>query len=128
MARNSLKEGNSMPGSIKQLYGNKLAASDGEIGQVKDFISCPASIAGRTLGVKGKQRRNLSSVVASCAASPFRSMSTITDRLTVIESIVDAFVGQPRSTVQHVPCLSQYPFVAQLPRWRDASAQTWKGQ
>src|SRR5664280_1241249 len=39
MTRNPLKEGegNSMLRSITQLYGNKLAASDGEIGYVKDF-------------------------------------------------------------------------------------------
>jgi sporulation protein YlmC with PRC-barrel domain len=39
MTRNPLKEGegNSMLRSITQLYGNKLAASDGEIGHVKDF-------------------------------------------------------------------------------------------
>src|SRR6188768_4056565 len=31
------KEDKSMLRSIKQLYGNKLGASDGDIGQVKDF-------------------------------------------------------------------------------------------
>src|SRR5665647_654166 len=37
MTRNPLKEGNSMLRGIKQLYGHKLGASDGEIGHVKDF-------------------------------------------------------------------------------------------
>jgi sporulation protein YlmC with PRC-barrel domain len=39
MTRNPFDEGegNSMLRSIKPLYGNKLAASDGEIGHVKDF-------------------------------------------------------------------------------------------
>ncbi len=37
MTSNSLKEGDSVLRSIKELYGSKLAASDGEIGHVKDF-------------------------------------------------------------------------------------------
>src|ERR1039457_4829088 len=37
MAKTLIKEGTSMLRSIKQLCGNKLAASDGEIGHVKDF-------------------------------------------------------------------------------------------
>ena len=34
---NPVKKGSSMLRSIKQLHGDKLAASDGEIGHVKDF-------------------------------------------------------------------------------------------
>src|ERR1035437_676917 len=37
MTRNPVKKGSSMLRSIKQLYGVKLGASDGEIGHVKDF-------------------------------------------------------------------------------------------
>src|SRR5664279_986053 len=37
MTSNPFQEGDSMLRSISQLYGNKLAASDGEIGHVKDF-------------------------------------------------------------------------------------------
>ena len=33
----TIKKGRFMLRSIKQLYGDKLGASDGEIGQVKDF-------------------------------------------------------------------------------------------